>query len=250
MLVLALRQHVLANSLKFCGGGCDRISTLKTSRWDLTSFYLSQHSRKASICHTLAKEQDKSHFHFCGQLILMKGTVGRAGYTGGTRTQWDKCSLYRRQRKPYSLRARPRFHLIQNHWSCICVSIIQQERCNPLWEGSRCWTPHYLCDRGIAGWEYIPPERLFWDQEPAVPLMTPSISRGPPATQIKWFLQFIHICVCNFRSAMSTMIYVVGPVAGEYSTTIMLHNPTVVLGVHALQWIDIILLNHTSHLSL
>lgn len=102
-------------------------------------------------------------------------------------TQRGKCSLYRRPRKGFSLRVRLHFLLIQNHWSCIWVSIIQQERGNPLWAGSRYWTLHYLLDRGIAGRRYIPPERLFWDQAPAAPLMTPSISWGPPATQIQRF---------------------------------------------------------------
>lgn len=170
-------------------------------------------------------------------------------------TQWDKCSLYRRSRKAYLLRARPRFHLIQNYWSCICVSIIQQERCNPLWEGSRCWTLHYLCDRGIAGWQYIPPERLFWDQEPAVPLMTPSISRGPPATQIQRFYNlYTSVFVTSLlrRPPWSTLLdrwqANIQPPLTQWGPS--LHNPTVVLGVYTLQCIVNILLNHTSHLSL
>lgn len=90
---------------------------------------------------------------------------------------------------------RPHCCLIQNHWSCIWVSIIQQEQCSPLWDGSRYWTLHYLFDRGIAGLQYIPPERLLWDQAPAAPLMTPSISWGLLQHKSSNFLIFTHPCV-------------------------------------------------------
>lgn len=50
-------------------------------------------------------------------------------------------------------------------------------------------------DRGIVGLQYIPPERLFWDQAPAVPLMTSSISWGLLEHDYG-DLQFIHICCC------------------------------------------------------
>lgn len=169
-------------------------------------------------------------------------------------TQRGKCSLYRRPRKGFSLRARPHFHLIQNYWSCIWVSIIQQEHRNPLWEGSRYWTLHYLLDRGIAGRQYIPPERLFWDRAPAAPLMTPSISRGPPATQIKRFYNlytsmFVTSLVrCPPWPTLTGGRRKIQPPAPQQGPR--LHNPTVVLGVQALQWIVIILLKHTSHLSL
>lgn len=45
------------------------------------------------------------------------------------------------------------------------------------------------------GLQYIPPERLFWDQAPAVPLMTSSISWGLLEHDYG-DLQFIHICCC------------------------------------------------------
>lgn len=51
-------------------------------------------------------------------------------------------------------------------------------------------------DRGIVELQYIPPERLFWDQAPAVPLMTSSISWGLLEHNYG-DLQFIHICCCN-----------------------------------------------------
>ena len=50
-------------------------------------------------------------------------------------------------------------------------------------------------DRGIVGLQYIPPERLFWDQAPAEHLMTSSISRGLLEHDYG-DLQFIHICCC------------------------------------------------------
>lgn len=169
--------------------------------------------------------------------------------------QRGKCSLYRRPRKGFSLRVGPHFHLIQNHWSCIWVSIIQQEHRIPLWEGSRYWTLHYLLDRGIAGRQYIPPERLFWDQAPAAPLMTPSISRGPPATQIQRFYNlYTSAFVISLlqRPPWPTLLdrwqANIRPPATQWGLT--LHNLTVVPGAHALQWLVIVLLKHTSHLSL
>lgn len=84
---------------------------------------------------------------------------------------------------------------MQNHWSFIWVSIIHQESGLPLREGSGYWTLHYLFDRGIVGLQYIPPERLFWDQAPAVHLMTSSISRGLLEHDYG-DLQFIHMCCC------------------------------------------------------
>lgn len=90
---------------------------------------------------------------------------------------------------------RPRCCLMQSHWSFIWLSIIQQESSHPLWEESRYWTLHYLFDRGIAGLQHIPPERLLWDQALAVPLMTSSISWGLLEHDYG-DLQFIHICCC------------------------------------------------------
>ena len=50
-------------------------------------------------------------------------------------------------------------------------------------------------DGGIVRLQYIPPERLFWDQAPAAPLMTSSISWGLLEHDYG-DLQFIHICCC------------------------------------------------------
>lgn len=54
-----------------------------------------------------------------------------------------------------------------------------------------------LFDRGIAERQYISPERLFWDQEPAVPLMTSSISFWLPETWLGWFTIYSHLFVLS-----------------------------------------------------
>lgn len=49
--------------------------------------------------------------------------------------------------------------------------------------------------QGNSAAEYIPAEKLFWDREPAVPLMTSSISWGLLEHDYG-DLQFIHTCCC------------------------------------------------------
>lgn len=124
------------------------ISTLKTNRWHMTSFYLLQHSHNTSFWHTIAIVRQKLNcqvFYNCypSQSVCYRPQVSREGKWlrgGNADCPKGREKAFHWEWKP----RRPHCCLIQNHWSCIWVSIIQKECCNPLWEGSRYWTLHYF----------------------------------------------------------------------------------------------------------
>lgn len=198
VLMLAWRQRVLAKGPKFFYFFYfyGHISTLKTNRWHMASFYLLQQSQH--LCQREAKTKLPFCFFFnnsySSQIVRYRPQDRREGkwHRGGDAdyTEGREKALHW-EWKP----TRPYCCLMHNHWSWIWVSIIQQEHCNPLWEGSRYWTLHYLFDRGIAGLQYIPPERLLWDRAPAAPLMTPSIYRGLLQHKYCNFTIYAHPCV-------------------------------------------------------
>lgn len=133
-------------------------------------------------------------------------------------------------------------------------------------------------DRGIVRLQYIPPERLFWDQAPAAPLMTSSISWGLLEHDYG-DLQFIHICCCveflctrfSCSELCDLLLWASGTansqqwISKDHIKTISMQlnvpvqnhlcrplPPICTVHICSLYWINviIILLKHTWHLSL